>query len=79
MNSWQMELLAILRQAATKPFGLVVSCGDREKTRQAFYTVRSLANDSTLAKMQFRFAPKPDEIWIVNGSANATELEKHKP
>jgi hypothetical protein len=71
----QAHLASILYQALGEPIGLLLTCSDEHKARQALYAARRAAGDPALDCLQIRMWPDGG-LAIVRGKQAQSALEE---
>lgn len=69
--SRQEELALVLYQALGEPIGLLLSCEDAPRARQALYQARSKIGDEDLGRLQIRLVEGMEggNLALVKGAA----------
>lgn len=73
-NVMQSRCASILYQAFAEPIGLLLTCSDAGKARQALYAARRASADEALDCLQIRMWPDGGLV-IVRGTAPASAAD----
>lgn len=80
LSPLDLQCIAILREALSATYGVVVATSNAARARTAFYAARNKIRDSELAQLQIRVSPDDSEgeLWIIRAqptvSLAATDL-----
>jgi hypothetical protein len=66
----EKAILSALREALTKPVGLVVRTNNAVRLKQAIYDLRAKITDPELKKVQVRFDPENQNhgLYFIHGT-----------